>query len=81
MSKTPKDPKEIFQELTDDYKDCFGNELVSIILYGSAAGKEYRPGKSDINVMVVLTDAGIEAMAHVQTLAGLLNEEEVTRAG
>jgi len=60
MSKTPKDPKDIFQELTDDYKDCFGDELVSIILYGSAAGTDYRPGKSDINVMIVLTDAGIE---------------------
>ncbi|MBW1803318.1 MAG: hypothetical protein JRJ85_21635 [Deltaproteobacteria bacterium] len=60
MSKIPKDPKEIFQELTEDYKDCFGDELVSIILYGSAVGEDYRPGKSDINVMIVLTDAGIE---------------------
>jgi hypothetical protein len=35
---------------------------VSIILYGSAAGKHYRPGKSDINFMVVLSDAGIDGL-------------------
>jgi predicted nucleotidyltransferase len=60
MSKIPKDPKEIFQEITDAYKGIFGDDLISIILYGSAAGKDYRPGKSDINFMVVLSEQGIE---------------------
>ena len=60
MAKIPKDPKEIFQEITDDYKDVFGGDLISIILYGSAAGKDYRPGKSDINFMIILSDEGIE---------------------
>ena len=68
MSRIPKDPRDIFRELTDDYKDCFGDELVSIILYGSAAGQDYRPGKSDINVMIVLTDNGIENLDQGLTL-------------
>lgn len=60
MAKHIKDPKEIFPEIIKDYKEIFGNDLISIILYGSAAGKDYRPGKSDINFMIVLSEEGIE---------------------
>jgi len=60
MAKSPKDPKEIFPDIITDYKDIFGDDLVSIILYGSATGKDYRPGKSDINFMIVLTEQEIE---------------------
>ena len=60
MAKTVQDPKEIFPDIIDDYKGLFGDDLVSIILYGSAAGRDYRPGKSDINFMIVLSEEGIE---------------------
>ena len=60
MAKNPKDPKTIFPEITDDYKALFGDDLVSIILYGSATGKDFRPGTSDINLMIVLTEDGID---------------------
>ena len=48
MAKAPENPKDIFQEIIDDCKAMFRNDLVSIILYGSATGKAYIPGKSDI---------------------------------
>ncbi|MFC1867872.1 hypothetical protein ACFL0H_07040 [Thermodesulfobacteriota bacterium] len=60
MSKSPKDPKEIFQEIIEDYKGLFGEGLISVILYGSATGKDFRPGKSDVNFMIVLSEEGIE---------------------
>jgi hypothetical protein len=60
MAKIPKDPREIFPEVIDDYKALFGEDLISIILYGSAVGKDYQPGKSDINFMIVLSDEGID---------------------
>ena len=62
MTKGPVDPKEIFSEIINDYKELFGQDLVSIILYGSATGQNYRPGKSDINFMVVLTEEGIKKL-------------------
>ena len=62
MKKGPVDPKEIFSEIINDYKELFGQDLVSIILYGSATGQNYRPGKSDINFMVVLTEDGIKKL-------------------
>jgi predicted nucleotidyltransferase len=62
MAIGPRNPKEIFPEILSDYKGVFGADLVSIILYGSAAGKDYRPGRSDINFMIVLTGEGIERL-------------------
>ena len=62
MTKSPKDPREIFPEIIDEYKGLYGSSLISIIAYGSAVGKDYIPGKSDINIMVVLDDVGMEGL-------------------
>jgi predicted nucleotidyltransferase len=62
MSKIPKKPKEIFPGIINDYKELFGDDLVSIILYGSAASGEYVAGKSDVNFMIVLSDQGIDSL-------------------
>ena len=47
---------------------ALGDELVSIILFGSAARGEYLRSRSDINFLVILTDNGI---AKLQTLSAL----------
>jgi len=62
MAKIPKDPKEIFNEITKDYQNIYGKDLVSIILYGSAASGNYIPKKSDINFLIVLTEEGINQL-------------------
>jgi predicted nucleotidyltransferase len=59
MAKIPDKPQDIFVPLTDDYKKIFGKNLVSLILYGSAAGGSYVKGKSDINLLVVLTPESV----------------------
>ena len=62
MTKSPKDPKAIFPEIVEDYKVLYGSGLISIIAYGSAAGEDYIPGKSDINLMIILDDDGMEQL-------------------
>jgi hypothetical protein len=62
MARIPKNPTEIFAEITDDYRRIFGSDLISIILYGSGAGDDYLPGKSDLNLLITLTDTGIEKL-------------------
>ncbi|MDY6855250.1 MAG: hypothetical protein SWO11_11195 [Thermodesulfobacteriota bacterium] len=62
MVKIPKDPKEIFQDFTKDYKNAFGSDLISIILHGSGASGDYIPKKSDINFLIVLSEKGIEIL-------------------
>ena len=60
MAKIPKDPGEIFPELACDYRKLFGEGLVSIILFGSGAGEDYLPGKSDLNFLITLTEPAME---------------------
>ena len=62
MTKNKEKPIDIFDEIVTDFKKVFGGELVSINLYGSATGEDYRPGKSDINFMVVVSEEGIELL-------------------
>ena len=62
MAKVPKKPEEIFTEITEDYQQIFGVHLLSIILYGSGAGEDYIPGKSDLNFLITLTDQGVERL-------------------
>ncbi|HDQ43923.1 MAG TPA: hypothetical protein ENN17_00290 [bacterium] len=50
----------------EDVRLLFGDHTVSIILYGSAATDEFVSGKSDINILVVLDEDGIENLEPVQ---------------
>ena len=60
MPKIPKKPSDIFQEITDNYKNIFEDDLISIILYGSGAKGEYQYKISDINFIIILTENGID---------------------
>jgi predicted nucleotidyltransferase len=60
MGKTPDKPEMIFPQITSDCQQIFGDDLISIILYGSGASGHYVPGKSDLNFLVILTDRGME---------------------
>jgi hypothetical protein len=62
MAKIPRKPEEIFPEITLDYQRIYGAHLVSLILYGSGAGEDYVPGKSDLNFLITVTDPGIERL-------------------
>ncbi|MFA5183040.1 MAG: hypothetical protein WC405_17110 [Syntrophales bacterium] len=62
MGKAPEQPEKIFPQITEDYRNIFGNDLLSIILYGSGASGHYVPGKSDLNFLVILTDKGMEGL-------------------
>lgn len=65
MAKIPEKPQDIFDPLKQDYLKIFNKELVSLILYGSAAGGFYVKGKSDINLLVVLTSDGIDKLGDI----------------
>lgn len=77
MARGPGDPRELFPEFIADYKQAFAGELKSIILYGSAAGKDYRPGKSDINFLIVLSEKGIEELERAFSLVGKWRKRNV----
>ena len=46
--------EQVLQEFVQDVYGLYGADLVAVFLYGSAAAGEHIPGRSDINVAVVL---------------------------
>ena len=77
MAKIPQKPEEIFPEITGDYRNIFGADLISIILYGSGAGEEYIPGKSDLNFLIVLTERGIDGLDRILDTVGRWRKRNV----
>jgi len=65
MLRTVNKPEDIFAEITADFQSAMGMDLVSLILYGSVAAGHYIPGKSDINFLIILTEAGLDDLERV----------------
>ena len=65
MSAMQKKLDDVFKIITDDCIKIFGEDLLSIILYGSGARADYNPKRSDLNFMIVLTDQGMAFLDRV----------------
>ncbi len=52
----------------EDLKTLYADQLISVILYGSAAGDDFLPGRSDINTLVILKQVDFEALKKYQPL-------------
>ena len=48
--------EKLLNELVEKLQKAFGERLVSVVLYGSAASGEYRAHFSDLNILCVLTE-------------------------
>jgi predicted nucleotidyltransferase len=57
--RVPQSPEEIIPDLTRDYLNIYGDDLISICLYGSGARGDYIPKRSDLNFLIVLTEEGM----------------------
>jgi len=75
-------------QLTDRLRKAYGDQLVGVLLYGSATSTDFNQGFSDLNVLCVLTQVGVpqlrvaEPIFHWWEELGnpaplLLSEEEV----
>ena len=56
----------VFDGFVEDVRRLLGDDVVTVIVYGSAVTDEYIPGKSDINFLVVLTENGMQHIEVVQ---------------
>ena len=61
----PAEIREALSRLTHDLTRAADRNLTSLILYGGLARSRYRPGKSDINLVIVLGDASAESLAKI----------------
>jgi hypothetical protein len=65
-----KNPNDIVERYVADYRAAFGNNLISVIMYGSAVTHEYRPRHSDINTLIFLDTCEISDLAKCLGIAG-----------
>ena len=62
-------PRERVERFADEMKAAYGADLASVVLYGSAARGEYRPGVSDLNVLVLLREVTPAALRRASQAA------------
>lgn len=68
----PQRSKNILEDFIKGLRDAYGEGLVSVILYGSAASNEFATRLSNINLAVILNDAGLGNLARI---SGLVNKD------
>jgi len=54
--KPPQQPEDIFAELLEDLINSLGTDLLSVVLFGSAAAGRYVKGRSDMNLLIMVAE-------------------------
>ncbi len=62
MKKLDTKTERTLERFTHEIQTLYGDELVSVILYGSAAGRDFVPDRSDLNFLIVLKRVTPEAL-------------------
>jgi predicted nucleotidyltransferase len=60
--------KKIIDNFLNGLKDVYADTLVSVILYGSAVSGEFVESHSNINLLVVLKDTGLDTLSRASKL-------------
>jgi predicted nucleotidyltransferase len=83
--------EELLNRFVSQLEQAFGDDLVSVVLYGSAAAGDYQENVSDLNILCVLKTVGTEQLSAAypavdewmkkkQPAPTLLSVEEIERA-
>jgi len=59
----PSEMEGRLRDFTAELEEGYGEKLKSVLLYGSAARGDYIAGKSNLNLLVILTQIGVEELA------------------
>ena len=73
-----KDKQKLFTEIAEKYKAVFGELLISIHIYGSAATKDFNPKYSDINVAILLEDLNLKNLISAKGTIKHLRKKHVS---
>ncbi len=72
-SNLPDKTGRILEDFVERLKTIYGEGLVSVILYGSAASGEYAGDNSNVNLAVILSDA---SLANIAKASGVVNKHK-----
>ena len=51
----PDETQKLLQAYTKDVKSTFGDQLEGLLVYGSAVRGEFLPGRSNLNLLMMVT--------------------------
>ena len=71
-----KKPESKLQDLVSRLQAASGDNLVSVVLYGSAAREEFHERYSDVNVLVVFRDLGAGPLSVITPVVRWWTHEE-----
>lgn len=74
-----KKPEDKLQQLVERLQTACGNNLVSVVLYGSAAREDFHEQYSDVNLLLVLRELGPHAIAALTPVVRWWSHEEKLR--
>jgi hypothetical protein len=77
MPEIPETVRETLRPYLAQVQKLFGDALEAVILYGSAAGGEYLPGKSNINLLIILTRQDTELLKRYAVLHKRWQKEQI----
>ncbi len=64
----PEKLKDTLNEFIIRLKDTYGEELISVVLYGSSASGEFTTRYSNVNLLVILKDTSLDNLNKISTL-------------
>ena len=71
-----KKPESKLRELVDRLQKACGNNLVSVVLYGSAAREEFHEQYSDVNVLVLFRDLSSRPLSVITPVVSWWSHEQ-----
>jgi len=77
MPEIPETVRETLRPYLAQVRKLFGDALEAVILYGSAAGGEYMPGRSNINLLLLLNRQDMELLKQYATLHKRCQKEQI----
>lgn len=77
MREIPESVRETLRPYLAQVEKLFGPSLEAAILYGSAAGGEYLPGKSNINLLFLLAKVDTESLTRYVALHKRWQKEQI----
>ncbi len=91
MSELDEQHRRDLTRYAEDVRTALGDGCVAVVLYGSAAGVDWIPGRSDLNTAIVLRRASVAALDALAPVIGrwrnrgfalpvVLDHEQVERA-
>lgn len=72
-------PLNLAKCVLEEYSNCYGDHLISFIVYGSATGADFDPRSSDINLLIVLDSVTPEALNNSRSIQAKWIKKRIPR--